>query len=65
MGHLAKMKSSSNFNDDPTANRTLSNTGIRPSLKRLLNAVRPEVEIILDIQGSCDWYVELKGRRHR
>lgn len=53
MGHLAKVRTNMDFDDTPTLN---SDVGVRPSLKRVYNAMRPEVEMILDIQGSCDWY---------
>lgn len=56
MGHLAKFRTNMDYDDTPTRNSTLGDVGVRPSLKRILNAMRPEVELILDIQGSCDWY---------
>lgn len=56
MGHLAKTRSNIDFDDMQNPNRTLNDLAIRPSLKRILNAVRPEVEIVLDIQGAHDWH---------
>jgi signal transduction histidine kinase len=45
------------FDDaSPSFNGTLHNVGVRPSMKRILNAMRPQVEMILDIQGTTDWY---------
>ncbi|SMR45988.1 unnamed protein product [Zymoseptoria tritici ST99CH_1E4] len=57
MAHLAKVRTHMDFDDtSPSFNGTLHDVGVRPSMKRVLNAMRPQVEMILDIQGTTDWY---------
>lgn len=55
-GHMSKRRTYADF-DDPllNLNPTLSASGVRPTLKRVLHAVRPEVELILDIHGPPAW----------
>ncbi|KAI5368014.1 putative signal transduction response regulator, receiver domain, histidine kinase/HSP90-like ATPase [Septoria linicola] len=55
-GHLAKVRT--NFGFDDTINQmnaTLSEVEGNPSLRRVLQAVRPEVELILDVQPPAQW----------
>ncbi|KJX98925.1 hypothetical protein TI39_contig382g00015 [Zymoseptoria brevis] len=57
MTHLAKVRTQMDFdNTSPSFNGTLHDVGVRSSMKRVLNAMRPQVEMVLDIQGTTDWY---------
>ncbi|KAF2165157.1 hypothetical protein M409DRAFT_67433 [Zasmidium cellare ATCC 36951] len=56
IAHMAKYKTNAAFNDaSREINPTLADAGVRPKLKRVLNAIRPGVELILDINGPPDW----------
>lgn len=36
-------------------NSTLNDASVRPELRRIVNATRPEVELILEITPPTDW----------
>lgn len=56
MGHMARARTDAGLDEASfDINPTLSDPGLRHRLKRVLNAVRPEVELILDIHGPPDW----------
>lgn len=56
MGHMARHKTDPGFDDTSfDINPTLTDPHLRHRLKRILNAVRPEVELVLDIHGPPDW----------
>ncbi|PPJ57233.1 hypothetical protein CBER1_02846 [Cercospora berteroae] len=56
VGHLAKVRTNLGF-DDPVSNliTAFPSLGIHPSMRRILQADRPEVEIVLDIAPPAEW----------
>lgn len=51
-----KHRTNTTFDELPLdLNPTVGNQGVQNTLRRVLNAVRPEVELILDIEGPSDW----------
>ncbi|KXT15869.1 hypothetical protein AC579_5526 [Pseudocercospora musae] len=56
IGHLAKTRMNVGFDDTAIDfNSTLNDASVRPELRRIVNATRPEVELILDIAPPTDW----------
>ncbi|KXT07107.1 hypothetical protein AC578_2442 [Pseudocercospora eumusae] len=56
IGHLAKTRMNVGFDDAAIDfNPTLNDACVRPELRRIVNATRPEVELILDITPTTDW----------
>ncbi|GIZ46402.1 hypothetical protein CKM354_000952800 [Cercospora kikuchii] len=56
VGHLAKVRTNIGF-DDPASNliNAFPSLGIHPSMRRILQAIRPEVELVLDIAPPAEW----------
>ena len=56
IGHVARKKLIRGIDEVSELNATLVDLAVRPELQRVLCAIRPDVETILDIQSSVDWY---------
>lgn len=55
-GHLAKFRTNFGFDDAVTeVNATLDEVSGKMAMRRVLQAVRPEVELIFDVQAPTDW----------
>ncbi|CAK1361858.1 unnamed protein product [Cercospora beticola] len=56
VGHLARVRTNIGF-DDPVSSliTAFPSLGDQPSLRRILQAIRPEVEIVLDIAPPAEW----------
>lgn len=56
IGHLAKVRTNFGFDDAISeVNATLHDVGGNPAMLRILQAVRPEVELVFDVQPPTDW----------
>ncbi|KAM3422888.1 Hybrid signal transduction histidine kinase B [Cercospora zeina] len=56
VGHLARARTNFGFDDAASSLTTaFPSLGATPSLRRILQAVRPEVELVLDIAPPAEW----------
>ncbi|KAF2216376.1 hypothetical protein CERZMDRAFT_81499 [Cercospora zeae-maydis SCOH1-5] len=56
VGHLARARTNFGFDDEASSLVTgIPSLGASPSMRRILQAVRPEVELVLDIAPPAEW----------
>lgn len=54
-GHLARHRTNAGFDEAPQNFNSSIHDSLRPELRRVMNAIRVEVELVLDIQGPSKW----------
>ncbi|EME47584.1 hypothetical protein DOTSEDRAFT_50958 [Dothistroma septosporum NZE10] len=54
-GHLARHRTNAGFDEAPPNSNSNVVDSSRPELRWVMKAIRPEVELVLDIQGPSKW----------